>query len=63
MPYTIKKVKGGYSVKNKSTGRVMAKKTTKTKATAQVRLLNRIDNNKKVNGKKKVKRTRKKYSY
>ena len=62
MPYTIKKVKGGYSVKNKSTGRTMSKKTTKTKASSQVRLLNRIDK-KKVDNKKKVKRTRKKYSY
>ena len=62
MPYHIKKVSGGYSVKNKSTGKITAKKTTKTKAMKQVRLLNAIDK-KKIDNKKKVKRSRKKYSY
>ena len=57
MPYHIKKVSGGYSVKNKSTGRTTAKKTTKTKAMKQVRLLNAIDK------KKKTRTKRKKSSY
>lgn len=43
MPYHITKIKGGYKVKNKSTGRVVAKKTTKRKAKKQVSLLNNID--------------------
>lgn len=47
MPYKITKIKGGYRVKNRSTGRVVAKKTTKTKASKQVKLLNSIDRKKK----------------
>ena len=43
MPYTTTKIKGGYQVKNKSTGRVVAKKTTKTKAKKQISLLKNID--------------------
>jgi len=43
MPYTTIKIKDGYQVKNKSTGRVVAKKTTKTKAKKQISLLNSID--------------------
>ena len=39
MPYTIRKVKGGYRVVNARTGRVKARRTTKAKAKAQVRLL------------------------
>tara|TARA_R110001592_G_scaffold167050_2_gene402368 strand:+ start:118 stop:261 length:144 start_codon:yes stop_codon:yes gene_type:complete len=39
MPYTIRKIKGGYRVKNTRTKRVVAKKTTKTKAKKQIRLL------------------------
>ncbi len=62
MPYSISKVGTGYKVKNKSTGKIMAKKTTKTKAMKQVRLLNAIDK-KKIDNKKKVKRRKKKYSY
>lgn len=44
MPYKINKVAGGYQVKNLDSGRILAKKTTKPKAEAQVRLLNLIDN-------------------
>tara|TARA_R110000796_G_scaffold10915_1_gene36559 strand:+ start:115 stop:366 length:252 start_codon:yes stop_codon:yes gene_type:complete len=43
MPYKTSKVKGGFKVKNTSTGKVMAKKTTMTKAKKQISLLNRID--------------------
>ncbi len=39
MPYTVRKIKGGYRVRNTKTKRVVAKKTTKTKANRQVRLL------------------------
>lgn len=39
MPYSIIKVKGGYQVKNKETGHVMAKHTTKEKAEAQIRAI------------------------
>tara|TARA_R110000744_G_scaffold40074_1_gene90929 strand:- start:2413 stop:2571 length:159 start_codon:yes stop_codon:yes gene_type:complete len=48
MPYGMKKVKGGYKVKNKRSGRVMAKKTTKTKAKKQIGLLNRVDKKKRI---------------
>jgi hypothetical protein len=48
MPYKITKVKGNkYRVKNKQTGKVHAKGTTKTKAEKQVRLLSMIDKKKK----------------
>ena len=43
MPYKTTKIKGGYKVKNTSTGRVVAKKTTKVKAKKQISLLNSID--------------------
>ena len=43
MPYKISPVAGGYQVKNLHSGKVLAKKTTKPKAEAQVRLLNLID--------------------
>ena len=45
MPYGEKKVKGGYSVRNKKTGRVLAKKTSKANADAQMRLLQGIEHN------------------
>ena len=47
MPYKTTKIKGGYQVKNKKSGRVVAKKTTKTKAKKQISLLNSIDKLKK----------------
>ena len=43
MPYKINKIAGGYQVKNLESGRILAKKTTKSKAEAQIRLLNLID--------------------
>jgi hypothetical protein len=44
MPYSIRKVKDDvYRVKNKETGRVISKGTTKTKAERQVRLLNALE--------------------
>ena len=43
MPYTTIKIKDGYQVKNKKSGRVIAKKTTKTKAKKQISLLKNID--------------------
>jgi hypothetical protein len=40
MPFKIvRNSDGSFAVKNKDTGRLAAKKTTKTKAEAQVRLL------------------------
>jgi hypothetical protein len=40
MPYKIAKVKGGYKVKNKDTGRTYAKKPqTKEKAKSQLRAI------------------------
>ena len=45
MPYKITKIKGGYRVKNIRTGKITAKRTTKKKALAQVRFLNKIDKN------------------
>lgn len=43
MPFKIIRNKdGSFKVKNKETGRIAAKKTTKTKAEAQIRLLNSI---------------------
>ena len=50
MPVTIKKKGKGYEVK--TPGGVKAKKTTKTKAKAQKRLLNAIDHGFKPTGKK-----------
>ena len=43
MPATVRKVKGGYSVRTPR--RVHAKRTTKAKAKAQQRLLNAIEHN------------------
>jgi hypothetical protein len=44
MPYEIKQVSSRrYSVINKKTGAIHAKRTTKRKAKSQVRLLNAID--------------------
>jgi len=45
MPYKVSKVRNKecYQVKNKLTGAVHAKCTTKAKAEAQVRLLDRIE--------------------
>lgn len=39
MPYSIRKVPGGYAVVNTATGKVHSKRTTKANAEAQVRLL------------------------
>lgn len=50
MPVKITKVKGGYSVRTPSG--VHAKKTTKTKAEAQARLLNATEHGWKPTGKK-----------
>lgn len=41
MPYKINKIKGGYKVT--AAGRVVAKKTSRSKAAKQVRLLRAID--------------------
>lgn len=45
MPYKILKLRNqdAYRVKNTETGKVLAKKTTKAKAEAQVRLLRGIE--------------------
>ena len=43
MPFQIAKVPGGYMVKNLTTDKVHAKKTTFKKAEAQVRLLRAIE--------------------
>lgn len=51
MPAKIRKVKGGYQVKTPNM--VHAKKTTKSKARAQQRLLNAIDHGWKPTKKKK----------
>ena len=46
MPYQISKVGNNkYQVKNKETGKIHAKGTTKTKALAQVKLMEWIDSN------------------
>lgn len=39
MPYRVEKVAGGYRVVNAVTGKVHAKRTTKKKAEAQVRVM------------------------
>jgi len=44
MPYVIKRVSGGFSVINPATGAVHSKKTTKTKAEKQRRLLYMVHN-------------------
>lgn len=48
MPYQVRKVnnKECYQVKNKETGEVTAKCTTRKKAEAQVRILHSFDNKK-----------------
>jgi ssDNA-binding replication factor A large subunit len=43
MPYAIRKVKGGYQVKNTQTGKIHAAKTSKANAEAQVRLLQALE--------------------
>ena len=43
MPYLIIKKGNYYQVRNKDTGRINAKKTTKTKAEGMIRLLNYVD--------------------
>ena len=43
MPYKMTKIRGGYRVKNTTTGRITARKTTKSKAQRQLRLLRLID--------------------
>jgi hypothetical protein len=49
MPYTITKLTNGkYQVKNKSTGKIHAKGTTKIKAQKQVKLMGMMDGAKKV---------------
>ena len=57
MPAKLKKVKGGYSVK--TPGGVKSKRTSKTKAEAQIRLLNAIDHGWKPTGKKRQKKNKK----
>jgi len=50
MPYTIKKLPSGkYKVTNKTTKKVIAKGTTKTKAQNQVKLINMLKKRKKKN--------------
>lgn len=50
MPYKISKVKGNkYKVTNTETKRVLAKKTTKAKAEAQVKLINMLKKKKRKN--------------
>lgn len=60
MPYIMRKVprRRCYTVKNKKTKRVMAKCTSKSKATRQMRLLRGIEFNKKFRDK--LRRTRRK---
>jgi hypothetical protein len=43
MPYTMKRVKGGWRVINTASGKIKAKRTTKAKAKAQLRLLRGIE--------------------
>ena len=45
MPYVMRKIKNEnlYTVKNKDTGRVHAKGTTKDKAKAMIRILNKAE--------------------
>ena len=47
MPYQIKKIGNYYQVKNKDTGQIKAKRTTKIKAMKQIKFLNFIDRKKK----------------
>lgn len=60
MPYIMRKVprRRCYTVKNKKTKRVMAKCTSKAKATRQMRLLRGIEFNKKFRDK--LRKTRRK---
>ena len=43
MPYQIKKIGNYYQVKNKNTGQIKAKRTTKINAIKQIKFLNMID--------------------
>lgn len=53
MPYKVtRKPNGKYKVINKDTGRVVAKNTTRERATKQIRLLHFIDATKNVRKKK-----------
>ena len=47
MPYQIKKIGNYYQVKNKDTGQIKSKRTTKIKAIKQIKFLNFIDRKKK----------------
>ena len=60
MPYTIRKVrnKNCFEVKNKITGRVYAKCTTKDKANKQLRLLNAVEHGWRPTGKRSRSRSR-----
>jgi len=52
MPYEMSLKGGEYVVRNKQTGKLHAKGTTKAKAAAQLRLLNAVDHGWKPTGKK-----------
>ena len=47
MPYQIKKIGNYYQVKNKDTGQIKAKRTTKIKAIKQIKILKMIDSKRK----------------
>ena len=47
MPYKIKKIGNYYQVKNKDTGQIKAKRTTKIKAIKQIKFLKMIDSKRK----------------
>ena len=47
MPYQIKKIGNYYQVKNKDTGQIKAKRTTKIKAIKQIKFLKMIDSKRK----------------
>ena len=47
MPYQIKKIANYYQVKNKDTGQIKAKRTTKIKAIKQIKFLKMIDSKRK----------------
>ena len=53
MPYELVQKGGEWIVRNKETGKLHAKGTTKAKAQAQLRLLHGIDNGWKPTGEKK----------
>ena len=47
MPYQIKKIGNYYQVKNKDTGQIKEKRTTKIKAMKKIKFLNMIDRKRK----------------